>query len=114
MSLYASQWFLTLFINQFSFPVVLRIWDMFLLDGWKVIFRVALLLLTKNEKAILGKSFDNIIMNIRHWADDAEWRDEDLVVTQLLKMKVHEKEVKALQKEYQELKKNENKPTMKE
>lgn len=39
------QWFVTVFTNNFPFDTVVRIWDAFLNEGWKVTFRVALALL---------------------------------------------------------------------
>ena len=44
-SMYASQWFMTVFSYNFPFDVVVRIWDIFLAEGWKIVFRVALALL---------------------------------------------------------------------
>ena len=43
------QWFITIFTYNFPFSVVVRIWDCFLLEGWKVVFRVALGLLKHHE-----------------------------------------------------------------
>uniref|UniRef100_K3WM79 Rab-GAP TBC domain-containing protein n=1 Tax=Globisporangium ultimum (strain ATCC 200006 / CBS 805.95 / DAOM BR144) TaxID=431595 RepID=K3WM79_GLOUD len=41
-SFLATQWFVTLFARVFPLPTVARVWDLFLVDGWKMIFRVAL------------------------------------------------------------------------
>ena len=48
-TMYSAQWFMTIFTYNFPFSVVVRIWDSFLLEGWKVVFRVALGLLKKHE-----------------------------------------------------------------
>ncbi len=45
-----SQWFITIFTYNFPFAAVVRIWDAFLLEGWKVVFRVALSLLKLHER----------------------------------------------------------------
>eukprot|EP00762_Andalucia_godoyi_P007237 ANDGO_08079.mRNA.1 Ecotropic viral integration site 5 ortholog len=100
MSLYASQWFLTMFINMFPFPVVLRIWDMFLFEGWKIFFRVALLILKFNEKLIMGRSFDSIIMSIKDFCENPEMKDENWVITNALRIDVATKEVDDLYDEY--------------
>ena len=39
--MFATQWFMTLFSQKFPFSVVLRIWDIFLAEGLKIIFRVS-------------------------------------------------------------------------
>ncbi|XP_020086739.1 EVI5-like protein [Ananas comosus] len=44
-SMHASQWFITVFSYSFLFPLVLRIWDVFLYEGMKVVFQVGLALL---------------------------------------------------------------------
>nr|XP_008109670.1 PREDICTED: carabin [Anolis carolinensis] len=43
--LYLPEWFLCLFSRTLPFPIVLRIWDAFLSEGVKVLFRVGLLLI---------------------------------------------------------------------
>jgi hypothetical protein len=48
-TMYSAQWFITIFTYNFPFSVVVRIWDCFLLEGWKVVFRVALGLLKEHE-----------------------------------------------------------------
>jgi hypothetical protein len=52
-TMYSAQWFITIFTYNFPFSVVVRIWDCFLLEGWKVVFRVALGLLKRHE-GVLG------------------------------------------------------------
>lgn len=43
-SMYATQWFLTAFTQRFPYDLVTRVWDMFLLEDWKVFYRVCLAL----------------------------------------------------------------------
>ncbi|KAM8815506.1 carabin isoform 1-T3 [Rhynchonycteris naso] len=42
--LYLPEWFLCLFARSLPFPTVLRVWDAFLSEGVKVLFRVGLML----------------------------------------------------------------------
>uniref|UniRef100_A0A670Z375 TBC1 domain family member 10C n=1 Tax=Pseudonaja textilis TaxID=8673 RepID=A0A670Z375_PSETE len=42
--MYMPEWFLCLFARTLPFPTVLRVWDVFLSEGVKVLFRVGLLL----------------------------------------------------------------------
>uniref|UniRef100_A0A0E0QIY7 Rab-GAP TBC domain-containing protein n=1 Tax=Oryza rufipogon TaxID=4529 RepID=A0A0E0QIY7_ORYRU len=44
-SMYASQWFITVFSYSFPFHLTLRVWDVFLYEGIKVVFQVGLALL---------------------------------------------------------------------
>ncbi len=43
--LYMTEWFLCVFARTLPWPCVLRVWDMFMCEGVKVLFRVALVLL---------------------------------------------------------------------
>lgn len=43
-AMYATQWFLTAFTQRFPYELVTRVWDMFLLEDWKVFYRVCLAL----------------------------------------------------------------------
>ena len=54
--MYASHWFITLFTYAFRFDLVTRVWDAFLLEGWKVIFRVAIAALQKVERQLAAAS----------------------------------------------------------
>ena len=43
--LYMTEWFLCVFARTLPWPTVMRIWDMFMCEGVKVLFRVALVLI---------------------------------------------------------------------
>ncbi|WKY14093.1 hypothetical protein Q1695_000001 [Nippostrongylus brasiliensis] len=49
-------WFLALFFDAVPFNTLLRIWDCFLLEGPKVLFRFALALLGQNQGEILARN----------------------------------------------------------
>jgi hypothetical protein len=52
-SLYATQWFMTLFSNGIPLPVTLRVWDMFFVEGFPLLHRVAVAVVKLNEKKLL-------------------------------------------------------------
>lgn len=52
-SMYASQWFITIFGVNFKFDILVRIFDVFLLEGEKILYRFALAILKINEGTIL-------------------------------------------------------------
>lgn len=60
-TMYASQWFMTVCIYKFPFESVCRIWDIFLSEGVKIVFRVALAILKINEEALLRESFEGVL-----------------------------------------------------
>lgn len=61
-SFYATHWFLTLFSYYFTFGLVSRIWDMFLCEGWKPIYRVALALLKMEQQMLLSASSEGDLL----------------------------------------------------
>ena len=56
-----SQWFPTLYVVYFPIDIVVRIWDMYLIEGRKTLFRVALAILKVNEKTILNEQNDDMM-----------------------------------------------------
>ena len=44
--LYCTEWFMSMFSRTLPWPTVLRIWDMFFFEGVKVLFKVALAVLS--------------------------------------------------------------------
>ena len=54
-TMYASQWFFTCFANCLPFNIVVRIFDCYLLEGEKIIYRIALALFKLKEKNICLK-----------------------------------------------------------
>lgn len=61
LSLFA--WFLTIFVDGSPPTIFLRLWDCFLLEGDKILFRIALALLKVNESEILKLSSSVAINN---------------------------------------------------
>ncbi|CAA7038578.1 unnamed protein product [Microthlaspi erraticum] len=56
-SMYASQWFITVFSYSFPFPLALRIWDVFLSEGVKIVFKVGLALLNYCQEELVSEVF---------------------------------------------------------
>lgn len=59
-SMYASQWFLTLFANSLPLPVVARIWDRFFAEGMDAIFTAAVALLRHLKDDIMSRPFEGV------------------------------------------------------
>jgi hypothetical protein len=73
-SLYTSPWFITVFTSVFQFTqqsyMLFRVWDTFLVDGWKGFFKICLAILDTFKETLLRLRFDQILgfMNdlVRH------------------------------------------------
>lgn len=48
------QWFVTVYSRSFPFGFVVHVWDIFLNEGWKIVFRIALTILKANQRAVLA------------------------------------------------------------
>jgi hypothetical protein len=59
--MYASQWFLTIFAYKFPFPIIFRIWDMFLAEGIPALFCISIALLAKNRSTLLKLEFEELL-----------------------------------------------------
>lgn len=60
-TMYASQWFITLFAYKFPLSLVYRIYDVVFAEGMTSILKFAIALLKKNERTIIGLDFDELL-----------------------------------------------------
>lgn len=66
-SYYCSPWFMTLFTNCYNVSddemslVLLRIWDEFLINGWKAMLKTGIVLLMTYEDVILNLKYDEML-----------------------------------------------------
>eukprot|EP00938_MAST-03A_sp_MAST-3A-sp1_P004681 g4681.t1 len=65
---YASQWFCTIFAYSLPVGALPRIWDVFMVEGWKALFRIGLALLTIDRDSIMGLGFQEVSQYFRSGA----------------------------------------------
>lgn len=65
ITMYATQWLLTLYTSSFQFDLVTRVWDCFLAEGYKVVYRVMLALLQESQAVLLTLTFEDILAHFR-------------------------------------------------
>ncbi|KAG6543998.1 hypothetical protein Mapa_014622 [Marchantia paleacea] len=70
-SMYASQWFITVFSYSFPFSLELRIWDVFLYEGVKIVFRVGLALLKYCHDDLVKLPFEKLVHALRNFPEDS-------------------------------------------
>ncbi|XP_068302707.1 uncharacterized protein [Pyrus communis] len=70
-SMYASQWFITVFSYSFPFHLALRIWDVFLYEGVRIVFKVGLALLKYCHDDLIKLPFEKLIHALRNFPDNA-------------------------------------------
>ncbi|KAL4401531.1 GTPase-activating protein [Malassezia pachydermatis] len=69
-SMYASQWFMTLFSYRFPLEVVYRILDSIFAEGIEAMFRFALALMSKNEAKLLELDFEGCLEFLKDYLID--------------------------------------------
>lgn len=104
-SMYASQWFLTLFFVNVKYEFFLRIFDLFLLErNSKIIYRFGLALLKLNEEKIVNtKLFDELMIIIKHLDDKI---DVEKLCDEAMRIKISSKALLEYEKQYENLRSN--------
>lgn len=64
-SMYASQWFMTLFSYRFPLDFVYRVLDSVFAEGIEAVFRFALALMRRNEDALVGLGFEGALAYLK-------------------------------------------------
>lgn len=63
-SMYCTHWFNTVFAYSLPFEHLLRVWDVFLLEGMKTVFRVGLALLASAQDELQGAPFEKLVARL--------------------------------------------------
>ncbi|OII72021.1 TBC domain-containing protein [Cryptosporidium ubiquitum] len=64
-TMYASQWFMTIFAYSFNLDAVARIWDLFFLEGINLIFKISIAILKILKNSLFNQSFENILHTLK-------------------------------------------------
>ncbi|KAL9184062.1 hypothetical protein ACHAXT_002148 [Thalassiosira profunda] len=67
VSMFVTQWLLTVYTSTFPFDLVARVWDCFLVEGWKVVYRVMLSLLETASRDVLDMRFESVLGYFREF-----------------------------------------------
>ncbi|CAI2355722.1 unnamed protein product [Caenorhabditis sp. 36 PRJEB53466] len=76
---FTLNWFIALFFDAVPFNTLLRIWDCFLLEGPKVLFRFAIVLIGKHEDEIISRTDAIGIMRVSKAATRLAFDEEAIV-----------------------------------
>ena len=106
-SIYASEWFICLFAKENSFNILVRIFDTFLLEGYKIIYRFALAFLKLKEKEFInGEKGIAATMEVVNSCNKNV--NEDLLVKTAFNFHLSKKRIKNLEEEYERCKNDKN------
>jgi len=99
--LYATQWFITIFAYNLPFEVVLRIWDIFLSEGPKIVFRLGLHVMLRFEQTMLKLDFPALVMKLKEIHKESIMKDPDALIQAVLKVDITTAGLERTAKDYQ-------------
>lgn len=98
-SMYATEWFMTMFCRGFNFEFVGLVMDVYLMEGYKIIYRVALALLRNVEEELLKASFEDLVYALR---DVPEKTDAPSLMQMAWEIPVRRADINAFGKHFEE------------
>ena len=60
-----SKWILTIYANYLPFDLLYKIWDLFIIDKWKAIFRIAIILLDTMKEKLMNLDLNKFCIFIK-------------------------------------------------
>uniref|UniRef100_A0A8C8I218 Rab-GAP TBC domain-containing protein n=1 Tax=Oncorhynchus tshawytscha TaxID=74940 RepID=A0A8C8I218_ONCTS len=103
-SMYASSWFLTIFLTSFPLPVATRIFDIFMLEGLEIVFRVGLAILQMNQAELIQLDMEGMLQYFQRVIPHQLESGPDRVILAAYNVKYNTKKMKKLEKEYTTIK----------
>ncbi|KAG0300138.1 GTPase-activating protein [Dissophora globulifera] len=99
-TMYASQWFMTLFAYKFPLDLVFRIYDILFVEGVESLLRFAIALLKANHDKILNHDFDTLVDFLKNGLFDHYKNNPSLFVQDAYNVKVTPKKLAQYAQKY--------------
>ncbi|XP_054645667.1 ecotropic viral integration site 5 protein homolog isoform X4 [Dunckerocampus dactyliophorus] len=103
-SMYASSWFLTIFLTCFPLSVATRIFDIFMCEGLEIVFRVGLAILQMNQAELIQLDMEGMLQHFQRVIPRQMDSGPDKVIQAAYQVKYNAKKMKKLEKEYTTIK----------
>ncbi|XP_021111027.1 ecotropic viral integration site 5 protein homolog isoform X5 [Heterocephalus glaber] len=103
-SMYASSWFLTVFLTTFPLPIATRIFDIFMSEGLEIVFRVGLALLQMNQAELMQLDMEGMLQHFQKVIPHQFDGGPDKLILAAYQVKYNSKKMKKLEKEYTTIK----------
>jgi len=110
ITMFATQWLLTMYTSSFPFDIVTRIWDCFLVEGWKVTYRVMLALLEGASGELIKLRFEDILGYLK---DLPHRVDHDALMEATFKIPLRKKHITKYAKMWEKMQKEKEKKRLK-
>ncbi|XP_062865476.1 EVI5-like protein isoform X2 [Trichomycterus rosablanca] len=106
-SMYASSWFLTLFLTFLPLPIATRIFDIFMYEGLEIIFRVGMAILQHNQTDLIQLDMEGMSQHFQKVIPHQFESCPDKLIFRAYQIKYNPKKMKKLEKEYTTIKNKE-------
>ncbi|NWQ91223.1 EVI5 protein, partial [Burhinus bistriatus] len=103
-SMYASSWFLTIFLTTFPLSIATRIFDIFMSEGLEIVFRVGLAVLQMNQAELLQLDMEGMLQHFQKVIPHQFDSGPDKLIQASYQVKYNAKKMKKLEKEYTTIK----------
>nr|XP_048303026.1 ecotropic viral integration site 5 protein homolog isoform X1 [Myodes glareolus] len=103
-SMYASSWFLTIFLTTFPLPIATRIFDIFMSEGLEIVFRVGVALLQMNQTELMQLDMEGMLQHFQKVVPHQFDGGPDKLIQLAYQVKYNSKKMKKLEKEYTTIK----------
>ncbi|XP_064416121.1 ecotropic viral integration site 5 protein homolog isoform X7 [Latimeria chalumnae] len=103
-SMYASSWFLTIFLTSFPLPLATRIFDIFMSEGLEIVFRVGLAILHMNQAELMELDMEGMLQHFQKVIPYQFDSGADKLIQAAYQVKYNAKKMKKLEKEYTTIK----------
>ncbi|XP_051026868.1 ecotropic viral integration site 5 protein homolog isoform X3 [Acomys russatus] len=103
-SMYASSWFLTIFLTTFPLSVATRIFDIFMSEGLEIVFRVGLALLQMNQAELMQLDMEGMLQHFQKIIPHQFDGGPEKLIQSAYQVKYNSKKMKKLEKEYTTIK----------
>ncbi|KAG0322061.1 GTPase-activating protein [Podila horticola] len=100
-TMYASQWFMTLFAYKFPLELVFRVYDIIFVEGVESLLRFAIALLKTSHDKILSLDFDVLIEFLKNGLFEPYMNDSSLFIQDAYDVKVTPKKLSQYAQKYQ-------------
>jgi len=88
---YVTKWYMTAFLDIFTFDVTLRLWDILFIEGYDIVYSIALGCLRMFEGNLITKTFDQIMAIFRSF--ETMYIDPDQFVSFIYKHRIPPKKL---------------------
>ncbi|XP_053549971.1 ecotropic viral integration site 5 protein homolog isoform X1 [Bombina bombina] len=103
-SMYASSWFLTIFLTSFPLPIATRLFDIFMSEGLEIVFRAGLAVLQMNQAELMQLDMEGMLQHFQKVVPRQFDGGPDKLIQAAYQVKYNAKKMKKLEKEYTTIK----------